>query len=155
MPLLSGTSTLTRQRELFHQRPRLRGISARHPHSSPRQREVVAGRRTVVKREVTMKIQHRTGYRRCFKCSAPWDGVGQPRPRGVCQGCGASLHCCANCHHFDGETTISCTLPQTTFIGPREDANYCEQFEMINARVKAMEARTQRARNVWTQLFRS
>jgi hypothetical protein len=59
-----------------------------------------------------------------------------------------------NCHHFDRDFTNSCTLATTTFVGDRESANYCEEFQMVNARLKAIEARTQRARSVWEQLFR-
>ncbi len=93
--------------------------------------------------------------RQCFKCGAEWERSGQPRSRQVCGSCGAHLHCCMNCHHFDRDISNSCTLPDTTFIGARDAPNYCESFEMVNARLKAIQARTQRARNVWDQLFRS
>ena len=59
-----------------------------------------------------------------------------------------------NCHHFDREITNSCKLPHTSFVGSRDSANYCDEFEMKNMQLKAIEARTQRARNVWDELFR-
>lgn len=101
-----------------------------------------------------MKIKRKGHARTCYKCGAEWEGFGQPRPRQVCRSCAASLHCCMNCHHFDRELSNSCTLPGTTYIGEREAQNYCEEFQMINVRLKAIEARTQRARNVWNELFR-
>ena len=92
--------------------------------------------------------------RKCFKCGSPWAGPGQPRPRQICVGCGVYLHSCINCHHFDREITNSCKLPNTAFVGSRDALNYCEEYRMMNSELRAIEARTQRARSVWEQLFR-
>ena len=92
--------------------------------------------------------------RKCYKCGTPWRGTGTPRARAVCTGCGAYLHSCLNCHHFDPDITNSCRLSHTDYIGPRETINYCDSFRMINTELRAIEARTERARNVWEQLFK-
>jgi hypothetical protein len=92
--------------------------------------------------------------RKCFKCGHVWMGFGKPRPRQICEGCGAYLHTCLNCHHFDRKITNSCKLAHTSYVGPRDLLNYCEQFEMVNAELKAVEARFERARTTWENLFR-
>ena len=92
--------------------------------------------------------------KKCFKCGAVWPGFGKPRPRQICEGCGAYLHICLNCHHFDRVLTNSCKLPTTTFVGNRDLLNYCEEFEMVNTELKAVEARHDRARTRWEDLFK-
>ena len=92
--------------------------------------------------------------RNCSKCGTAWERFGQPRPRQVCVGCGAYLHSCVNCQHFDRTLSNSCRLKNTAYIGPRDAQNYCDEYRMANARLQAIEARTQRARNVWEELFR-
>lgn len=92
--------------------------------------------------------------RKCAKCGTRWEGHRQPRPRQICEGCGAYLHSCVNCHQFDDAVTNSCRLTSTTYIGPRDALNYCDEFRMTNQTLRAVEARTERARDVWEQLFR-
>ena len=92
--------------------------------------------------------------RKCHKCGTTWVGRGQPRSRQICTGCGEYLHTCVNCHHFDDTISNSCKLEDTDYVGPREMVNYCDRFEMINSGLKAIEARTERARNCWEQLFK-
>lgn len=93
--------------------------------------------------------------RKCYKCGTPWRGRGQPGPRQICERCGVYLHSCLNCHHFDSELSNSCKLAETQYVGPRDASNYCEEFRMVNSHLRAIEARTERARNVWEQLFGS
>ena len=92
--------------------------------------------------------------RKCFKCGTPWKGFGKPRPRQICEGCGAYIHSCINCHHFDRKISYSCTLPHTAFVGPRDLLNYCEEFEMVNTELKALEARCAQAKTTFENLFR-
>ena len=93
--------------------------------------------------------------KKCHRCGTTWKGLGgQPRAREVCDGCGAYLHSCANCHHFDREITHSCRLPNTSFVGGREMLNYCEEYKMLDANLRANENRVLNARATWEQLFR-
>jgi hypothetical protein len=92
--------------------------------------------------------------RKCFKCGAIWSGFGKPRPRQICENCGAYLHSCINCHHFDRKITYSCSLPDTDFIGARDSLNYCESFEMVNGERKAIEARGAQAKVTFENLFK-
>ena len=93
--------------------------------------------------------------KKCFRCGFPWTGHrSQPRSREVCDACGAYLHSCVNCHSFDHVLTNSCRLPHTSFVGSRDSLNYCEDFRMIDASVRAQEERVSRARHTWEELFR-
>jgi hypothetical protein len=92
--------------------------------------------------------------KKCFKCGTPWAGYGKPRPRQICEGCGSYLHVCLNCHYFDRKVSNCCTLTTTTFVGSRDSLNYCEQFEMVNWALKAVESRCARAKTTWENLFK-
>ena len=92
--------------------------------------------------------------KKCYRCESQWTGFGaQPRAREVCEGCGAYLHCCLNCHHFDAQNS-NCKLPHTSFVGLRDSLNYCEEFQMLDSRRRALEDRVSRARSNWEELFR-
>jgi hypothetical protein len=100
------------------------------------------------------KEEEEEGLKKCFKCGSLWMGYGRPRPRQICEGCGAYLHSCINCHHFDRRITNSCKLPTTAFVGARDSLNYCESFEMVNSELLAVEAKKERAKATWESLFR-
>jgi hypothetical protein len=90
----------------------------------------------------------------CFRCGSAWVGLrGEPRARELCEGCGAYLHSCVNCHHFDHVLTNSCKLPHTSFVGCRDSPNYCEEFKMLNTIARAEEERVSRAKHTWNQLW--
>ncbi len=91
--------------------------------------------------------------KKCHKCGVIWQGFGRPRARQICENCGSYLHSCLNCHHFDNVGSYSCKLQNTTFIGSRDSLNYCDQFEMVNWDLRAVEARTERARSAFENLF--
>jgi hypothetical protein len=91
----------------------------------------------------------------CTRCGTLWTGYGgEPRAREVCEGCGAYLHTCVNCHRFDRHHTNSCTLPDTAFVGSRDSLNYCEEFRMLDRTRRANENRVVRAKAVWEELFK-
>ena len=94
--------------------------------------------------------------KQCYRCRTVWTGYSpQPRTRDYCQGCGAYLHSCLNCHHFDHRTTNSCKLPDTEYIGPRDIPNYCEQFRIFDCVARADEDRVSRAKVRWERLFKA
>jgi hypothetical protein len=93
--------------------------------------------------------------KKCHRCGTPWSGLGgQPRFRQVCEGCGAYLHSCVNCHHFDHQSTNACKLKQTTFVGCRSAMNYCEEFRMTDSVLRESEARLSKARMRWEALWK-
>jgi hypothetical protein len=92
----------------------------------------------------------------CYRCGIAWRGYrNQPRSREVCEGCGAYLHSCVNCFCFDPLITVSCKLRHTAFVGPRDQANYCEEFRMNDTVLRANEDRLASVKLRWEQLFKS
>jgi hypothetical protein len=92
----------------------------------------------------------------CYRCGTRWSGYrSEPRAREVCDGCGAYLRCCVNCHHFDHRSTNACKLKTTSFIGSRTALNYCEQFKMADTVLREAESKVSRARSQWEALFRN
>jgi hypothetical protein len=48
--------------------------------------------------------------------------------RGECPKCGAALHCCKQCAHFEPSTRFQCRKPIPTRIAVKDQANECESF---------------------------
>jgi hypothetical protein len=63
---------------------------------------------------------------RCFSCA-----VTLPPDidfKGACPKCGAALHCCKQCVHFDSSTRFQCLKPIPVRIPSKDQANSCELF---------------------------
>src|ERR1700742_1336476 len=63
---------------------------------------------------------------RCFNCAttlAPDTDFA-----GKCFKCGADLHCCKQCVHFDSSTRFQCTKPIPARIVMKDQANSCQLF---------------------------
>ena len=64
---------------------------------------------------------------RCFNCSTAlppdvdW--------KGKCPKCGAALHCCKQCAHFEPSTRFQCLKPIPARIAGKDQANDCELFK--------------------------
>jgi len=64
---------------------------------------------------------------RCFNCSmalpadVDW--------KGSCPKCGAALHCCKQCAHFEPSTRFQCLKPIPLRIAVKDQANECELFK--------------------------
>lgn len=66
---------------------------------------------------------------RCARCGAARD---QSRPieiEAVCEDCGADLHTCTHCRHFDGDAPNECRVEGIARIAKKSTANRCEDFE--------------------------
>ena len=65
---------------------------------------------------------------RCFNCSTalPPD---LDWKTGKCPKCGASLHCCKQCAHFEPSTRFQCRKPIPVRIAVKDQANECNLFE--------------------------
>ena len=63
---------------------------------------------------------------RCFNCAVPLP----PNVdfKGTCPKCGAALHCCKQCVHFDSSTRFQCVKPIPVRIPVKDQANNCELF---------------------------
>jgi hypothetical protein len=63
---------------------------------------------------------------RCFNCATALpDGVSF---NGSCPKCGAALHCCKQCAHFEPSTRFQCLKPIPVRIPVKDQANDCSLF---------------------------
>ncbi len=67
----------------------------------------------------------------CAHCGETLDIVGnQVGRRDTCSGCGAELHCCRNCRHFDLSVSKQCKEPFAEVPSDKDDANFCDFFQI-------------------------
>lgn len=64
---------------------------------------------------------------RCFSCKKEIQVQGLIGRRDECE-CGADLHCCKNCAHYDPRAYNECKEPQADRILEKERANFCDHF---------------------------
>jgi len=63
---------------------------------------------------------------RCFNCSTQLpNGIDF---NGNCPKCGANLHCCKQCAHFEPSTRFQCLKPIPVRIAVKDKANECTLF---------------------------
>jgi hypothetical protein len=63
---------------------------------------------------------------RCYSCSTalpPGTSFNSPCPK-----CGAALHCCKQCAHFEPSTRFQCLKPIPVRIAAKDQANECTMF---------------------------
>ena len=63
---------------------------------------------------------------RCFNCSTALPA--DVDWKGKCPKCGADLHCCKQCAHFEPSTRFQCVKPILVRIAVKDQANQCELF---------------------------
>jgi hypothetical protein len=67
----------------------------------------------------------------CAHCGQTLEVVGnQVGRRDTCPKCGAELHACVNCRHFDPQVAKQCKEPFAEVPSDKEDANFCEFFQI-------------------------
>jgi hypothetical protein len=49
--------------------------------------------------------------------------------RESCEGCGADLHSCVHCAHYDPGAHNDCREPSSEFVRERERNNHCDWFQ--------------------------
>lgn len=67
-----------------------------------------------------------TAASRCFSCATPLQ-VGIDF-KGNCPKCGADLHSCKQCTHFESSTRFQCLKPIPERIAVKDKANECTMF---------------------------
>lgn len=65
---------------------------------------------------------------RCAECGAVLPTLGDLGDK--CPRCGASLHSCKQCTHFDPSAHFECRQPIPERVSPKDAANQCTFFEM-------------------------
>ncbi len=63
---------------------------------------------------------------RCYNCSTAL--AADTDFSGSCPKCGAALHCCKQCAHFEPSTRFQCVKPIPARIAGKDQANQCELF---------------------------
>lgn len=53
-----------------------------------------------------------------------------------CSHCGADIHCCLNCAHYDPYAHNRCREPQAEWVSNRDKANFCDFFTPGNLALK-------------------
>jgi hypothetical protein len=64
---------------------------------------------------------------RCYNCSTTLPA--DVDFRGNCFKCGAALHCCKQCAHFEPSTRFQCLKPIPVRIAVKDQANDCDLFK--------------------------
>ena len=81
---------------------------------------------------VQPKTFNMPGFREVVKCARcgneltvaiAWGATGQ------CSRCGADLHSCAQCAHFDTSAPFECQKPVPARVSPKDARNACALFE--------------------------
>ena len=95
----------------------------------------------------------------CHSCGhalplMPGDMIGR---RDTCTGCGADLHACVHCRHFDPSRSSQCCEPQAEWVSDKEKSNFCDYFEVRTAVNLTSQGRSSRrigARAAFHNLFK-
>jgi hypothetical protein len=67
----------------------------------------------------------------CSQCGAKLDVVGnQVGRRDCCPICGADLHSCLNCRHYDPTVAKGCKEPFAEVPEDKESGNFCDFFQI-------------------------
>jgi hypothetical protein len=75
----------------------------------------------------------------------------------TCSSCGADLHSCKHCVHFDPGSRFECTQPITARIHPKDKRAECEYFEIrttVEKDVSSSQSRPTDARAAFEDLFK-
>ena len=69
--------------------------------------------------------------KKCHACGEVWEGPpgAQPGRNETCPRCGADLHCCLNCRHYDPAVHHECLSSTAEFVRDKDRRNYCDEFE--------------------------
>ena len=57
--------------------------------------------------------------------------------RDTCPSCGAELHACIHCRHFDETVAKSCKEPFAEVPEDKESANFCDFFQLGEGQQRA------------------
>lgn len=66
---------------------------------------------------------------RCARCGALQKPAAAPEPDSVCAECGADLHTCTHCRHFDTSAPGECRRPAIPRVSSKAKRNQCGGFE--------------------------
>ena len=64
----------------------------------------------------------------CFQCGTEMTFGSLPGRRDECPKCGADVHACRNCAHYDRSAYNECREPQADRVQEKDRANFCDHF---------------------------
>lgn len=78
----------------------------------------------------------------CSWCGRTLEIVGnQVGRRDTCPGCGADLHACRNCRHFDPHAAKECKEPFAEVPEDKDTSNFCDFFQIGEGGISAQQSR--------------
>jgi hypothetical protein len=92
---------------------------------------------------------------RCAQCGAIIQALAEPA--GQCPKCGAALHTCKQCTHFDPGSRYECRQPIPERIPRKDVANNCAFFSMkvtVEKETSSGASRADDARRAFENLFK-
>ena len=102
---------------------------------APRQEHRPAAKKEYAPRgqpPIAPKTFNMPGFRevvRCARCGYELTAATAWSPDGTCTKCGADLHTCAQCVHFDTGATYECQQAVPVRISPKDVKNVCTLYE--------------------------
>jgi hypothetical protein len=81
---------------------------------------------------IAPKTFNMPGFRevvRCARCGYELTVATAWTSDGTCLRCGADLHTCAQCMHFDTGAAFECQKPVPSRVSPKDARNTCTSFE--------------------------
>jgi hypothetical protein len=72
----------------------------------------------------------------------------------ICPSCGADLHCCLNCRHYDRSASKQCRETIAEMVKEKTKANFCDHFAFSESRTAGMPTAVDQARNALGELFK-
>jgi ribosomal protein S27E len=81
---------------------------------------------------IAPKTFNMPGFRevvRCARCGHELTVATASSADGTCARCGAELHSCAQCAHFDTSAPFECQKPVRARVSPKDARNTCADFD--------------------------
>lgn len=106
------------------------------------------------------KTYQMPGFRdvvKCARCGHQLTVALASSPDGVCPRCGAALHTCAQCAHFDTGALFECQQPVPVRIAPKDARNSCASFEprtTVERETTSTNSGPQSAKKAFDDLFK-
>jgi hypothetical protein len=94
---------------------------------------------------------------RCVRCGNELTVATAWSAGGTCNRCGADLHACAQCTHFDTSAPFECQKPVPARVSPKDVRNTCTLFEprtTVERETKTSSSGPTSARKAFDDLFK-
>ena len=101
----------------------------RREQGPPQQKKEYAPRGQPPDRPKTFNMPGFREVVRCARCGNELTVAAAWSADGTCARCGADLHTCAQCGHFDTSAPFECQKPIAARVSPKDARNTCSEFE--------------------------